>query len=105
MRARHILLEFNAPWPVARQRVKRTQAEARVLAEQLIDRVLGGEDFGALALQFSACPSRSEGGDLGRFGPDDMAKRFSDAMRGLQINQLSDPVETEFGYHVIWRLE
>jgi parvulin-like peptidyl-prolyl isomerase len=105
MRARHILLEFKAPWPVSRQRIARTRDEARALAEQLIDRVLAGEDFGALAMQYSGCPSRQGGGDLGRFGPDDMAKRFNDAMRTLEVNQLSDPVETEFGWHVIWRTE
>ena len=103
MRARHILIPFHAPFPPARQRVRRTRDEAFALAEQLIDRVLAGEDFGALAMQYSDCPSRAEGGDLGRFHPDDMTRRFSDACAAVAPNQLTDPVETEFGVHIIWR--
>ncbi len=104
MHAKHILLEFKAPWPPARQKARRTKEEAFALAESLIDRILGGEDFDDLARRHSDCPSRAQGGDLGRFHPDDMARRFSDACAALDVNQLSNPVETEFGVHLIWRL-
>lgn len=104
MHARHILLEFKAPWPASRLRSRRTREEAFALAEELIDRILAGEDFGELAKRYSDCPSRAKGGDIGRFHPDDMARRFSDACAALDVNQLSNPVETEFGVHLIWRL-
>ena len=73
-------------------------------AETVIKRLEKGEDFAALAGELSLGPSASRGGDLGYFLAEEMVQAFSDAAFALQPGELSVPVETEFGWHVI-RLE
>ena len=82
VRARHILVE--------------TEAEAKEIAE----RVKKGEDFTALAKEKSM-DSGAEGGDLGFFSRGQMLKPFEDAAFALDVGALSDPVQTQFGWHVI----
>ncbi|MEC7551709.1 MAG: peptidylprolyl isomerase [Pseudomonadota bacterium] len=77
-----------------------TQGEA----ETVIKRLEKGEDFAALAGELSLGPSASRGGNLGYFLAEEMVQAFSDAAFALQPGELSAPVETEFGWHVI-RLE
>jgi foldase protein PrsA len=61
-----------------------------------------GEDFAKLAKQYSQDPgSASNGGDLGWFGPGKMVKEFEDAAYKLKVGQVSDPLKTEYGYHII----
>ncbi|MDB4614629.1 peptidyl-prolyl cis-trans isomerase [bacterium] len=60
-------------------------------------------NLAALAREFSDGPSGPRGGDLGNFAPGRMVKPFSDATLKLKIGQVSDPVESDFGYHVILR--
>jgi parvulin-like peptidyl-prolyl isomerase len=62
-----------------------------------------GADFAALAKEYSDGPSGADGGRLPDFLPHQMVKPFSDAVMKLAIGEVSDPVETEFGYHVIRR--
>ena len=65
-------------------------------------------DFAALAKEFSDGPSGARGGNLGVFperGPRAMVKPFTDATVQLEIGEVSDPVETEYGYHIIRRQE
>ena len=73
-------------------------------AETVIKRLEKGEGFAALAGELSLGPSASRGGDLGYFRAEEMVQAFSDAAFALQPGELSAPVETEFGWHVI-RLE
>ncbi len=77
-------------------------AEARAIAQGLLDRVKGGADFAALAKASSEDQgSAASGGDLGCFPPGRMVPEFDDAVFALQPAQVSDLVKTSFGYHVI----
>ncbi|MEC8476212.1 MAG: peptidylprolyl isomerase [Pseudomonadota bacterium] len=84
----------------ARHILVATQGEA----ETVIKRLEKGEGFAALAGELSLGPSASRGGNLGYFLAEEMVQAFSDAAFALQPGELSAPVETEFGWHVI-RLE
>ena len=76
--------------------------EARGKAADVLKRVQGGEDFGALAKEFSDDPaSKEKDGDLGWFGRARMVKEFADAAFALQPGQVSEVVESPFGYHII----
>lgn len=74
-------------------------------AMDLHTKVSSGEDFGALAKQFSKCPSGQSGGDLGMFGRGQMVKPFEDAAFGLEVGKMSTPVQTQFGYHLVQRTQ
>lgn len=64
-----------------------------------------GEKFADVAKQVSLCPSGKKGGDLGTFTRGKMVKEFEKVAFELQKGQVSGPVKTQFGYHIIKRLE
>ena len=105
LRARHILIEFHGWWPPSRRRVKRTKEEAYNMAVELRLRVLSGESFSDLARVHSSCPSSEDGGDLGPFLRGDMAPEFEEALLAVEPGEIAPIARTEFGYHVIQRLE
>ena len=70
-------------------------------ASGLKNRIEGGEDFAKIAKQFSKCPSGQRGGDLGYFGRGQMVPEFETAAFNLPKNAISDPVKTDFGWHII----
>ena len=83
VRASHILVQ--------------TEEEANDLLKKLDE----GADFGELAQEYSMCPSKRDGGDLRFFGRGMMVKPFEDAAFDLEVGQVSAPVETQFGWHLI----
>ena len=70
-------------------------------AEKLYERVKKGESFESLARQYSTCPSKSKGGDLGWFGEGQMVAPFENAVRKMSTGSISRPVRTQFGFHII----
>jgi len=70
-------------------------------AQALIDEISGGANFAALAQEHSIGPSGPSGGDLGWFAASVMVPEFSDAVMALDVGAVSDPVQTQFGWHVI----
>ena len=95
--ASHILIEVDPEAPEVEIET------ARKLAEELSERAKAGEDFAALASEFSQdAGSASSGGDLGWVEPGYMVKSFEDGLYELtEENPLSEPVQTRFGWHVI----
>lgn len=73
--------------------------------EDLLKKIGAGEKFEDLAKKFSKCPSSRRGGDLGQFGRGRMVPSFDEAAFALQVNEVSKPVRTQFGYHLIQRYE
>jgi peptidyl-prolyl cis-trans isomerase D len=96
VRARHILVKVPDNAPASADDAARKKVEA------LAERVRKGEDFAKLARENSEDPgSKDKGGDLGFFGEGLMAKPFEDAAFALAPGQLSGPVRTRFGWHLI----
>jgi parvulin-like peptidyl-prolyl isomerase len=103
--ARHILVAYQGGMR-AGSHITRSKAEARERAEEAKQRALAGEDFAALANEYSDDPgSAADGGNLGRFTRGQMVPAFSDAAFRLQPGGVSDVVESDFGFHVIQRSE
>ncbi len=72
-------------------------------AEDILKKLKEGESFESLATKFSSCPSKFSGGDLGSFDRGKMVPAFEEAAFALEVNQVSAPVPTRFGYHLIQR--
>lgn len=74
-------------------------------AQDLIKKLEDGSSFEDLAQKFSKCPSGKRGGDLGEFGKGRMVEPFDKAAFDLKVNEISGPVRTQFGFHLIQRYE
>lgn len=70
-------------------------------AEEIYQRVKKGESFQSLAHQYSTCPSKEKGGDLGWFKEGQMVPPFENAVRKMSTGSISRPVRTQFGWHII----
>jgi peptidyl-prolyl cis-trans isomerase C len=71
------------------------------LAKKILMEIKKGARFEDMARQYSTCPSKSSGGDLGWFGPGKMVKEFEEAVKKSGVGAITDPVRTQFGYHII----
>jgi len=74
-------------------------------AKGILDQLNKGASFSKLASEKSLCPSRKRGGDLGTFGRGQMVREFEVAAFTLNKGQISQPIKTKFGWHIIKRLE
>lgn len=70
-------------------------------ADSIKSKIDKGECFETLAKKYSKCPSGQEGGDLGYFERGQMVPEFEDAAFSLPVGQVSAPVHTQFGWHII----
>jgi peptidyl-prolyl cis-trans isomerase C len=100
VRASHILLMYQGS---QKSSATRSQDDAQTQIQQLKQQIDTGADFAELAKQHSDCPSKKKGGDLGTFGPGQMVKAFEESAFGMDVGNVSDVVETPFGYHIIKR--
>jgi len=74
-----------------------TEEEVLKLREEILE----GKDFADVAAEVSKCPSGSKGGDLGFFSRGMMVPEFDEASFSLEIGELSEPVQTQFGWHLL----
>ncbi len=102
VKARHILVTYQGS---ERSQQTRTKAEARARAEEVLKLAKEGKNFEELAKQYSDGPSGPRGGDLGKFGRGMMVPEFDKAVFSMEIGDVSQIVETMFGFHVIQRYE
>ena len=75
-----------------------TESEAKQILQKINDNEISFEDA---AMQSSKCPSKNSGGDLGFFGRGTMVKEFEDAAFETEKGKVSEPVKTQFGWHLI----
>jgi len=94
--ARHILIKVTEIT---------SEAEARQKINQVHVRLKNGEDFPTLAKLYSQDGSAQKGGDLGWLYPGDTVPAFDQAMNALKIGEISNPVQSQFGFHIIQVLE
>ncbi len=99
VRASHILAMTQPKDPNADP--NQVKAAAKEKIEKLYKQVKEGGDFAAIAKENSDCPSAAEGGDLGLNPREAWVKPFSDAAFALKVGEVSNIVETQFGYHII----
>jgi peptidyl-prolyl cis-trans isomerase C len=95
IRASHILCGIDANASADDKK------KAKEKATELLKKIKAGEDFAKLAKDNSTCPSSAQGGDLGLFGKGQMVPSFEQAAFALKPGEVSDVVETQFGYHII----
>lgn len=102
--ARHILIAYRGAQR-ADPSVTRTREQARALAEQLAGEARSGADWEKLWEENSNEPNGQRGGDLGAFGRGTMVPAFERAAFALKVGEISNAVESPFGFHVIQRLK
>lgn len=80
---------------------KSENENAKESAEKVLSELKDGKDFAELAKEHSDCPSKAQGGDLSFFGKGQMVPEFENAVVSMEVDDISDLVETQFGYHII----
>ncbi|MFT3766582.1 MAG: peptidylprolyl isomerase [Minicystis sp.] len=102
---KHVLVKYKGA-KKADEKLARTRAEACLRAIEARDKIRSGEDFDAIVKNYSdEAGAATRNGLIGAIERKDVAKKFADAAFELKPNEMSDVVETEFGFHVIMRTE
>ncbi len=100
--ARHILICYDGC--AVNEEFGRTKEEALALIEDIEAKIASGEmTFVQAAIDYSNCPSSADGGMLGEFGRGAMVPAFEEAAFSLPVGGTSGIVETQFGYHLVYR--
>jgi peptidyl-prolyl cis-trans isomerase SurA len=94
--ARHILIKVNE---------QTSEADAKAKIDRLRERIVGGANFDEIARANSEDASGAKGGDLGWLSPGDTVRDFEQAMEKLPVGEVSQPIRTPFGWHLIQVLE
>ena len=106
IKASHILIKPETTATMTAEQKATKEAEALVLAKEIITKLNAGEKFADLAKQYSDDGSASKGGDLGWFNKGAMVAPFEDAAYALKKGSYSaTPVKSEFGYHIILKVD
>ncbi|NDL67192.1 peptidylprolyl isomerase [Anaerotalea alkaliphila] len=85
----------------AQVQAKHILVDTEELCSQVKEEIAGGLSFEEAAAKYSTCPSKQRGGDLGTFGRGRMVPEFEEAAFALEVGEVSAPVKTQFGYHLI----
>lgn len=103
--AKHILISFDYDDDASDEEKEVAENEAKLKAEEIVEKLKNGEDFSTLAKEYSDDEgSKENGGDLGYFNTGDMVEEFEDAAYKLAVNEYTTtPVKTTYGYHVIMK--
>jgi peptidyl-prolyl cis-trans isomerase C len=103
LKARHILIRVKgAPMQAIPGKPELTDEEALAKAQEIRKRITGGEDFATVAkAESDDAGSGAQGGDLGEFRKGMMVPPFEEAAFAAKVNEITQPVKTPFGYHVI----
>ena len=102
----HQVVESHALHILIKPDINHTAAQAKIRLQQLRDRIMGGESFKKLAKAHSNDKgSAQKGGDLGWFKPGTMVPEFDKALEAMSAGEISEIVETPFGYHIIKMIE
>lgn len=75
--------------------------DSEAKANEIADEIKGGLSFEDAAMKYSSCPSKEQGGNLGEFGRGQMVPEFENAAFDMEVGTISDPVKSQFGYHII----
>ncbi len=86
---------------MAKARARHILVPTQEACTHLKTKIEDGADFAEVAKEYSQCPSKEQGGDLGEFTPGQMVKEFDDVVFTAEINKVHGPVKTQFGYHLI----
>ncbi|MDD3150536.1 MAG: peptidylprolyl isomerase [Candidatus Gastranaerophilales bacterium] len=93
--------ETGAKMEITQVKASHLLVDSKEEAEKLREEIINGKDFAQVAKEVSKCPSGQNGGDLGYFGRGQMVPEFDKAAFELPVGQVSEPIQTQFGWHLI----
>ena len=90
--------QYNAPEQAS---AKHILVDSEETCQKIKEEISAGKAFADAAMEYSSCPSKERGGDLGTFGKGQMVKEFEEATFSASVGEVVGPVKTQFGYHLI----